>query len=349
MRSKNSTNVRLLIPRLYQILLAGLARVSTGLAAALAERLFFSVPRRPESEGEAKMLASARRYPFELGGRRFVAWRWGEGPTALLVHGWGGSAAQMLPFVEPLRGAGYSVVAFDAPAHGHSEGRTSSLPEFAASLSAVAGKLGPVETLVTHSMGGAAASLAIAQGLAVGRAVYVAPPADALEWVYRFGRMLRLPRKVVEAMRRRAERRLHVRFDRLNTRVLGPAVRMPLLVIHDRSDAEVLWYDGAAVAHSVPNGRLTMTEGLGHRRILRDPGVVAEAVKFLVGEESRDESEERAASEAGAICAGCGDPLSENPGSSPEVCEMCALERELFDRELRWERDIRENVADARR
>lgn len=336
MRPKNSTNVRFPIPRFYRFLISGMARISTDLAAALAERLFFSVPRRPESEGEARMLASARRCQFEYGGRRVVAWRWGDGPTALLVHGWGGSAAQMLPFVEPLRGAGYSVVAFDAPAHGHSEGRTSSLPEFAASLNAVAGRLGPVEVLVTHSMGGAAASLAIAQGLAVGRAVYVAPPADALEWVYRFGRMLRLPRKVVEAMRRRAERRLNVRFDRLNTRILGPAVRMPLLVIHDRADAEVLWYDGAAVAHSVPNGRLTMTEGLGHRRILRDPGVVAEAVKFLVGGEGRDKSEERAAAEAGAICAGCGDPISEYSDSSPEICEMCALERELFDRKLRF-------------
>jgi len=349
MRSKNSTNVRLIILRFYQVLLAGLARVSTTLAAALAERLFRSVPRRPESEAERRMLAAARRYELKLDGRRIIAWRWGEGPIALLAHGWGGSAAQMLPFLKPLREAGYAVVAFDAPAHGHSAGRLSSLPQFAAALGRVAERLGPVEVLVTHSMGGAAASLAIAQGLTVGRAVYVAPPADALEWVYRFGRMLRLPRKVVEAMRRRAERRLHIRFDRLNTRVLGPAVRMPLLVIHDRADAEVLWYDGAAVAHSVPNGRLTMTEGLGHRRILRDPGVVAEAVKFLVDGDRHGEWAAGTEAEAGVVCAGCGDSLAGNPGSPREVCEMCALERELFDRELRWDREDEGSHAGARR
>ncbi len=341
MRSKNSTNVRLLIPRFYRIFLAGLARISTDLAAAVAERLFRSAPRRPESEEESRLLASARRHEFDLDGRKLVAWRWGEGPAALLVHGWGGSAAQMLPFLKPLREAGYAVVAFDAPAHGRSAGRLSSLPQFAAALALVADRLGPVEALVTHSMGGAAASLAIAQGLAVGRAVYVAPPADALEWVYRFGRMLRLPRRVVEAMRRRIERRLQIRFDRLNTRVLGPAVRMPLLVIHDRADAEVLWYDGAAVAHSVPEGRLTMTEGLGHRRIVRDPAVVAEAMEFL---NERGTAPRRREAEAGVACPSCGEPLSAAAVALPGECEACALERDLFDRDLRWEHE-REKVS----
>ncbi|MGZ5446135.1 MAG: alpha/beta hydrolase [Thermoanaerobaculia bacterium] len=48
------------------------------------------------------------------------AWSWGEGPAVLLVHGWGGHAAQFQSFVEPLVRAGFRAIAFDAPSHGSS-------------------------------------------------------------------------------------------------------------------------------------------------------------------------------------------------------------------------------------
>jgi pimeloyl-ACP methyl ester carboxylesterase len=51
-------------------------------------------------------------------GRHIVTWRWGsvENPAVLLVHGWGGNAAQMRAFVFPLLSAGYRVIAYDRPA-----------------------------------------------------------------------------------------------------------------------------------------------------------------------------------------------------------------------------------------
>jgi pimeloyl-ACP methyl ester carboxylesterase len=39
-----------------------------------------------------------------------------ENPAVLLVHGWGGNAAQMRAFVFPLLSAGYRVIAYDRPA-----------------------------------------------------------------------------------------------------------------------------------------------------------------------------------------------------------------------------------------
>ena len=59
---------------------------------------------------------------------------------------------------------------------------------------------------------------------------------------------------------------------------------MPLLVFHDRDDAEVPWSDGAAIAGAWPGARLVTTAGLGHRRILRDERVVSQAVAFVKGE-----------------------------------------------------------------
>ncbi|MFO1464010.1 MAG: alpha/beta fold hydrolase [bacterium] len=335
MRAKNSTIVRFGILEFYRRGLALVSWVSTAWAAVLAERWFRRAPRRPDAEAELAILAGAQRLDLELDGRRLAAWKWGEGPLALLVHGWGGSAAQLTPWVAPLRRAGYAVVAFDAPAHGHSGGRLSSLPQFAAAIAGVAAHVGGVEVLVAHSMGGAAASLAMAGGLSLNRAVFLAPPADALEWWLKFSKQLRLSPKVAAAARSRMERRLRFRFDRLNAKVLGPFLRAPLLVIHDRGDAEVIWYDGAAIAAYALRGRLRITEGLGHRRILRDARVLAETLEFLRGDGDSTEVDREAKR---LVCGACGEVMGADASSEDALCESCALERELFDKELRYAR-----------
>ena len=53
------------------------------------------------------------------------------------------------------------------------------------------------------------------------------------------------------------------------------------LCVHDRQDAETAWSDSAAIARSWPGTRLITTSGLGHRRILRAPAVVAEVTGFV--------------------------------------------------------------------
>src|SRR5438105_1441963 len=52
-----------------------------------------------------------------------AVYRWGKADRRiLLVHGWGGKAAQFFSFVGPLLENGFEVIAFDAPAHGLSSG-----------------------------------------------------------------------------------------------------------------------------------------------------------------------------------------------------------------------------------
>ena len=244
--------------------------------------LFFKAPsRRPRSRVEREVLASGARFTLGRGRERIAGWRWGAGPAVLLVHGWGGCAGQMTPLVQPLVAAGFSVVAHDAPGHGQSPGWLASIPAFAAAIGRVAASTGPLHGVVAHSMGGAAFSLAVARGLAARRAVYVGPPSDAAVWYRDFVRWLALPMAAESALRARAEAIAGERLDRLNATDLGRSLRLKLLVIHDRQDREVPLADGERVAREALSGRLVVTDGLGHRRILRDPGVAAEAVRFL--------------------------------------------------------------------
>ena len=59
---------------------------------------------------------------------------------------------------------------------------------------------------------------------------------------------------------------------------------LPALVIHAPDDREVSTDHALRYAKAGDHVRLHWVEGLGHRRILSDPGVVSSAVAF-VGEQ----------------------------------------------------------------
>ena len=58
-------------------------------------------------------------------------------------------------------------------------------------------------------------------------------------------------------------------------------LKIPALVVHDRRDREVAWEDGRAITGSWKGSRLLTTEGLGHRRILSDGGVLEAVLDFV--------------------------------------------------------------------
>jgi pimeloyl-ACP methyl ester carboxylesterase len=257
-------------------------RASPGLAARWAERLFCTPPRRAISERMAAWLAGARRFDLPVGGRRVAAWSWGErGPGVLILHGWGSRGARFVDLGGALLASGFRVVTFDAPGHGASSGRLSSGPEFARAAIAVVTAVGPVSAVVGHSLGGFAAALAPDGGLPARRAVFIAPSANANSYSEQFASLLGVADPVMESMRARLERRLGFEWENMNIPALAPAMRIPLLVIHDRGDREVPWDNGAAIARAWPGAELVTTAGLGHHRIVNDPAVVRQVLTFL--------------------------------------------------------------------
>jgi pimeloyl-ACP methyl ester carboxylesterase len=271
-------------PALMPFIRAGnraLSVLAPDLAARRAERLFLTPPRARRPAGELALLATARARPMHVGSRRIEVWTWGSGPSVLLAHGWGGRGTQLGAFVEPLVARGFSVVAFDAPGHGAADSGQVTLPELVAAVRQVGDVVGPLAGVIGHSMGAACAALALAEGLGSAAAVFVGPPAGMEEPAARFREALGFSRAVGEAMRRRIEARVGRPWSAFDVATVAPAVRTPLLVIHDRGDAEVPWQHGLVVTRAWKSADLLLTDGLGHRRILRDPDVVATAVAFV--------------------------------------------------------------------
>ena len=338
----NSTNVRSKnrAPWILQAGIAALDAVAPSLAERWSERLFLTPPRHPAPERERKVLREAAVFHVPFRGGRLRAWHWGNGPTVLLVHGWGGRGGQMTPFVSSLRAAGFSAVTFDAPAHGASSGRLSSVPLFGEAVRAVAHHVGGVPAVIAHSMGAAGSAVALHAGLQVGASVFVAPPSNPADFFKDFADALGLSAGQGQAVRRRIEKRFGVPFDEFDVPRLAQQLTVPLLVIHDESDAEVPWTHGEAVARAWPGAELVTTAGLGHRRVLRDASVIDRAVAFLAARVGPTPSGPSKRSDAG-LCSNpsCDKPVGEiwdEAGHGDDgLCASCALSQELFFRSAR--------------
>lgn len=282
---RKSTNVRLSFDRL-------LARTARGFAARLfprqAERRlrdFMLTPKRPATDAGSDLVRSDNAVRVPYASRWLRVWSFGEGPTVLLAHGWSGYAAQFDAWIEPLVGAGYRVVLFDAPAHGGSGGRRTNIMDMAGAIQQVAGLYGPVHAIVAHSFGAPATLFALRHGLKVGRLVLMAAPLSLTKFSQFVAHVLGLPHAVRGRMQRNMERKLEFRWDDNETdKLLADLVgerALDVLLIHDRRDREVPFACAERIAEVVPSAQLFATEGNGHTRLLRNAAVIAEATGFL--------------------------------------------------------------------
>lgn len=284
--------------------LAALQAVSPRRAARLALDLWCTPPDGAGRRRDDRTTPGTRTTVTTDAGARVVVETWsavgwdGAKPTddaaarpeagvVYLAHGWGGWRGQLGAFVEPLRAAGFRVVAFDAPSHGDSGPgrlgpRRSTMPELADALAAVVREHGDATAVVAHSLGTATSVLAVRDGLPAERLVLVAAIADVLGELDGFADLLGLSRPTRELLRGLlsdvagrplAELDVH---ETLRTRPVPPA-----LVVHDRADKEVPYPVGAALAAAWPEGELLTTQGLGHHRLLRDPEVVRAVVDYV--------------------------------------------------------------------
>ena len=234
-------------------------------------------PGSPSSEAMRAYRIDLNDGPFRISATTF-----GDGPPAMLLHGWGGSANDMLPLARAFAGAGWRSVVFDMPGHGRSTQRESSLVEFLRAMRLVAGALGTPEIVVGHSFGGAAAVFGITElGLPVRAAVLFSPAPGPAYYVDRFVRAVGLPAERTDGMVRQLVERVGRPMESLDAVVAARSTDVPALIVHDPRDREVSFEFAKQMQEAWRGSRLMPAPSLGHKRILSDATMIDTAVDFV--------------------------------------------------------------------
>lgn len=268
--------------------LNGLSRLYNPWAAKLLTRLWFTTFKTRPGPGVEDFWRSAeRRIEVAVEDTTVAVHCWGQGPLAVLMHGWSGSGSQYREFIEPLVTAGFTAVCFDAPEHGSDSGKPTHMLRFSATLLAIQRELGGFNTLVAHSLGAMASLHTQRLGLRFERAVLIAPQLDAEILFDGYRDLLRLRPPLARLTREMIGARLKELLDQADPwvvlrpdRLLGERPFRGLLV-YDRRDPEVPIEHFQEILDHWKQGSAYETNGLGHNRILKNRAVIDAVVDYL--------------------------------------------------------------------
>lgn len=283
------------IMRLVQRLVLKYIRTKFRLLSSISKRkaaekafVLFCTPQHRNTKPLPPVFEKAEQLQFGFKGYTVRGYRWNHTPDtkkrAQILHGFESSVVNFDRFVRPLIKKGYEVIAFDAPAHGRSSGRTINVLTYKEMILYIYKNFGPVSSYIAHSFGGLSLALALEEIAhdSSTRVVFIAPAAETKTAIDNFFQLLQLDNGV------------RTEFDQVIKDIEGKLpdwysigraaghIRASVLFLQDRDDHMTPIKDVLPIQKkNLPNFRFIITEGLGHRRIYRDSKLSKEIIEFL--------------------------------------------------------------------
>ena len=284
MENKSKHNQGVVVPKLLLFSIHLMEFISPYWGMRLAA-FFFSKPfryKRPEREVSIYKEAKKFSYKINKSSKRVACYRWeGSGPKILFVHGWSSRATNFYKIIARFRELNYDVYAYDALAHGASEGLTTNIPEMIDTLEEMMTHWGPVEILVGYSGGAFSSAYVAAHKHSIKKLVLISPFDKVITVFEKYFNMISLGAKASQLMLDYFTKKTGHQVEELSVSQFSKAIKAKTLVIHDKNDREVDVGEGININNSISNSNLLLTEGLGHRRILRDSSVI-QSLEFFV-------------------------------------------------------------------
>jgi pimeloyl-ACP methyl ester carboxylesterase len=214
--------------------------------------------------------------------REIVVYEFGDGrKKVLLVHGWSGRGTQLAKIAEALEEQGFSIVSFDAPAHGKTPGKKSMMLDFIDCIHFLNEEYGPFQAVIGHSLGGMATLRAVKEGLKTEKLVLIGTANSITHIIREFARNLNMNKEVADRMKAHFDKKYEIDMDSYSGAVSAKEVKIPSLIIHDKDDVDVELSSAYELQEALENSELFLTEELGHRRILGDKKVINKITTFI--------------------------------------------------------------------
>jgi pimeloyl-ACP methyl ester carboxylesterase len=252
------------------------------LAGWVMSRLICRPFRRKMTPTSRAFLATSMPINFTVKGQKIMGYAWGEGPTILFVHGWTNHTGMWQSYVAQLMDSGYRVVAFDAPAHGQSQGKILTPLRYMNVISAFIENIGMPHAIVGHSYGAMCAVLSLRNKPHYPQKMVLLGTFEGVHTILKScAQQLNLTEKVQKAVRKHLKHMLGGDIEAISvSQTLPQFSQADVLIVHDKQDPVAPVGDAWAMANAKPNASLLITNGLGHK--LRHDDVVDKVVGFIV-------------------------------------------------------------------
>lgn len=268
--------------------LRAVAMFSPALAAHLSLKVLSLPPKARPTSTHHRLVATAERFELSAAGFRARGYAWGAGPAVIFCHGWRADASWFAPYVAALNQRGFQVVAFDAPGHGLAAPGHTDMFDFAACIGGAADWVqrrgGQIQAVVGHSVGGVAAALAMRDwNIPCERLALISAFTDC-NWVAdAFIKMTGLSPDIGKRMRDQYVGLGCGPLALRRTSVVDMIRHAPahVFLAHDKDDNDVPFWHSLVLLEGCPRAHFYRTAGCGHRRLLRDAGLVNALVKFV--------------------------------------------------------------------
>jgi esterase/lipase len=249
----------------------------------LVLRLFFSPLEYPLNHSEKLLLQQGQNFQITVRERIIQCWRWGQGPAVILAHGWNGRGIQFQALIDILIKSNFTVITYDAPGHGMSEGKYTNYFDITDTIRTLwqSCKEENVVAVVGHSLGAAALINFISKETYTKNVVLFAPPLKIRELLFQTFDQHGVPKIVYQNLIQKLEPVYGYNLFKDNPTELIKSIKNDILIIHDKNDKAAPIADSEHVAELYEAISLHSTVGLGHKRILIDNSTLNFVLAYL--------------------------------------------------------------------
>jgi len=244
--------------------------------------LLCKVKRVGISEKGRQFLDEGKTTFLDIDGHSAALHQWGNGEKkVLLLHGWLSNSQRWNPYVSQLDLNEYQVFALDAPGHGMAKGNHMNVEIYRNALEQSIQKIGPIDTLVCHSLGSLVGGYAYLHNreIPVKRFVIMASPSgmDAI-FVY-FRTTLGLTTKAIANLELKINSVLKLPHETISLAHFFQKVDQPVLVVHEVLD-RITPFEPIRIASEKRKEITTFfTEGQDHN--LKGEETVNRVIEFI--------------------------------------------------------------------
>jgi len=283
---RNSTNNinSFEIPKRIIIMGKILQFFSKNLATMFAGKIFSTPLKFETPERELMMRQSAKSELIEIPSlqKKIMLYTYGfSKKKVLIVHGWAGRGTQLVQLADKILENKMMVISFDAPSHGLSKGKRTSISDFIETIEEINKTYGPFEAAIGHSFGGMTLLNSVSQGMRINKLVTIGTDNSISEifklQIKKIGLKPVIANKLVSTF----EEKHKAKVDSFSSEKVALNINIPTLVIHDSQDKYASVSSALTIRQNLKYGQILITNGLGHHKIFKNSMVIQRIIDFI--------------------------------------------------------------------